>query len=107
MLTNNKVYIVYVSNGPYNDDFMTVYAVRSTKELANIASMNLKIKIRKIKNEYKKECGFDYDSDLKKYQNSFGNEDEDEDLSDRIILYRAKHNILRYERIFIEKIYFK
>lgn len=97
----NKIYIVTA----YIPDFDTVDILFfcSSAEIATKKKKELEEKIKDLEQQY----NGNYEEDLYKYHfGGYDNEpfpDDYEEIADRIILYQAKHEELRYSEINIEE----
>lgn len=88
-------------------DTWGIYAYCSTKEKAEEKKQQLELKIQNIKTIYYLEYDSDFNEDLRLYTyGGFGEEpfpENYEEISDRIIIYRAKYEELGFSDITVEE----
>jgi hypothetical protein len=101
----NRIYIV--SYHILDFDTWDIYKYCSTEKIAIEKKQQLLNNIQNIKTLYYLEYDSDYDEDLRLYTfGGFGEEpfpENYDEISDRVIIYRAKHEELGFSDIAVEE----
>lgn len=94
----DKVYIVKTYQGSYDDEWWNIYCICSNAHKAEEEKRKLEKKIESIKAEYENEFGRNYDEDKKSIMSL-----SQEDRWEKIYVYQAKHEELKYHTIAINE----
>lgn len=94
----DSVFFVTTQQGSWDDYLWSVYAVCSTFEKAEEEKKKLEEKIETIKNVYEAEHGRNYDKDVKDVMGL-----DKEDRWEKVYIYQAKHEELKFHTILIEE----
>lgn len=95
----DKVYLVEVHTGSFDDSWWFVYYISEDIFEAEKAKMDLEKRIQNIKNEYENEFGRNYDEDQENVMDLY-----EEDRHEKFYTYQFKYPELGYHTIIIKEV---